>query len=211
MLQVTNVSEFRKNLKKYIDGVAGTHHKVIVNSNGKSVVMMSLDEFNGMDETDYLFHKFYSEKPWTSSSGRRLFITLLDLNLEKQVFFTFSPLFHLVLSLVMAARSGFKFFTNSSCCGCLDRCNSSSLRPSMDEETLTTPNPKCRLFYKIDLLINGLCGIVFNRFYRLVIHLPVVGIFDPACELLPPWTKQLYLCTVAPIPSLWPNPPPFPN
>jgi|LakMenEpi03Aug12_release.lakeMendotaPanAssembly.Ray.scaffolds.fasta_scaffold37312_3 antitoxin YefM len=54
MLQVTNVSEFRKNLKKYIDGVAGTHHKVIVNSNGKSVVMMSLDEFNGMDETDYL-------------------------------------------------------------------------------------------------------------------------------------------------------------
>lgn len=54
MLQVTNVSEFRKNLKKYIDGVAGTHHKVIINSNGKSVVMMSLDEYNGMDETDYL-------------------------------------------------------------------------------------------------------------------------------------------------------------
>jgi antitoxin YefM len=54
MLQVTNVSEFRKNLKKYIDGVAGTHHKVIVNSNGKSVVMMSLDEYNDIDETDYL-------------------------------------------------------------------------------------------------------------------------------------------------------------
>lgn len=54
MLQVTNVSEFRKNLKKYIDGVAGTHHKVIVNSNGKSVVVMSLDEYNSMDETDFL-------------------------------------------------------------------------------------------------------------------------------------------------------------
>jgi antitoxin YefM len=54
MLQVTNVSEFRKNLKKYIDGVAGSHHKVIVNSNGKSVVVMSLDEYNDMDETDYL-------------------------------------------------------------------------------------------------------------------------------------------------------------
>jgi hypothetical protein len=26
----------------------------------------------------------------------------------------------------------------------------------------------------------------------------MVGIFDPACELLPPWTKELYLCTVAP-------------
>jgi antitoxin YefM len=54
MLQVTNVSEFRKNLKKYIDGVAGTHHKVIINSNGKSVVMMSLDEYNEIDETDLL-------------------------------------------------------------------------------------------------------------------------------------------------------------
>lgn len=54
MLQVTNISEFRKNLKKYIEGVAGSHHKVIINSNGKSVVLMSLDEYNEMDETDYL-------------------------------------------------------------------------------------------------------------------------------------------------------------
>jgi hypothetical protein len=26
----------------------------------------------------------------------------------------------------------------------------------------------------------------------------MVDIFDPACELLPPWTKELYLCSVAP-------------
>jgi antitoxin YefM len=62
MLQVTNVSEFRKNLKKYIDGVAGTHHKVIVNSNGKSVVLMSLDEYNEMDETDYLLSSEENKK-----------------------------------------------------------------------------------------------------------------------------------------------------
>jgi hypothetical protein len=36
----------------------------------------------------------------------------------------------------------------------------------------------------------------------------MVVIFDPACELLPPWTKELYLCTFAPLPSLWPPPPP---
>jgi hypothetical protein len=29
----------------------------------------------------------------------------------------------------------------------------------------------------------------------------MVGIFDPAWELLPPWTKELYLCTVAPLPQ----------
>jgi antitoxin YefM len=54
MLQVTNVSDFRKNLKKYIDGVAGTHNTLIVNSNGKTVVVMALEEYNKMDETDYL-------------------------------------------------------------------------------------------------------------------------------------------------------------
>jgi hypothetical protein len=39
----------------------------------------------------------------------------------------------------------------------------------------------------------------------------MVYIFDPACELLPPWTKELYLCTVAPLPSLLPPPPPSPR
>ncbi len=50
--------------------------------------------------------------------------------------------------------------------------------------------------------VNGLCDIVFNRFYRLEIHSLVVGTFDSACELLPQWMKELYLCTVAPLPSL---------
>ncbi len=38
----------------------------------------------------------------------------------------------------------------------------------------------------------------------------MVGIFEPACELLPPWTKELlYTCVLLPhLPSLWP-PPPF--
>jgi hypothetical protein len=39
----------------------------------------------------------------------------------------------------------------------------------------------------------------------------MVGIFDPACELLSPWTKELYLCTVAPLSSLWPSPHPSPR
>jgi hypothetical protein len=50
--------------------------------------------------------------------------------------------------------------------------------------------------------VDGICGIVFNIFYRLEIHSFMEGIFDPACELLPAWTKELNLCTVAPLPSL---------
>jgi hypothetical protein len=35
----------------------------------------------------------------------------------------------------------------------------------------------------------------------------MANIFNPACELLHPWTKELYLCTVAPLACLWPPPP----
>ncbi len=55
--------------------------------------------------------------------------------------------------------------------------------------------------------VNRICGIVFNRFYRLEIHSLIDGIFDPACEQLPPWMKELFLCPVAPLSSLWPPPP----
>jgi hypothetical protein len=79
----------------------------------------------------------------------------------------------------------------------------------MDELTIKTPNPISRLFFKIDLLTEfaALCLIDFID-WRYIHSL--VGIFDPACELLPPWTKELYLCTVDPLSSLWPPPPPPP-
>jgi hypothetical protein len=62
----------------------------------------------------------------------------------------------------------------------------------MDEWTIKTPNPKCRLFFKIDLLtdIAALCLTDFIDWRY--IH-SVVCIFDPACELLPPWTKETIL------------------
>jgi hypothetical protein len=61
--------------------------------------------------------------------------------------------------------------------------------------------------------VNRLCGILFNRFYRPEIHSLMVGIFDPAYELLPPWMKELCLCTV-PFPLYLLSdllPPPFSN
>ncbi len=46
-------------------------------------------------------------------------------------------------------------------------------------------------------------------------HSLMVCVFDPACELLPPWMKELYLCTVVPLlyilSDLLPPPPPLPN
>jgi hypothetical protein len=101
----------------------------------------------------------------------------------------------------------------------------------MDEWIIKTPNPKCRLFFKIDLLADyAACvletGDTFTHgwYFR-----------DPACELLPPdegtiktpnpkcclywcliefidwrysqscWYFRPLLWTVAPLPSLWPT------
>lgn len=51
---VANMSQFRKDLKFYIDSVTDNHDTLIVNGNGKTVVVMSLDDYNEMEETDYL-------------------------------------------------------------------------------------------------------------------------------------------------------------
>jgi hypothetical protein len=63
-----------------------------------------------------------------------------------------------------------------------------------------TPNPICRLFFKIDLL-TGFAALCLTDFIDWRYIHSWSGIFDPACEQLPPWTKELYLCTVAPLSS----------
>jgi hypothetical protein len=55
----------------------------------------------------------------------------------------------------------------------------------MDEGTIKTPNPKCRLYWRLIEFI--------DRRYCTVSH---VDIFDPSCELLP-----LYLLSDLPHPS----------
>jgi hypothetical protein len=60
---------------------------------------------------------------------------------------------------------------------------------------IKTPNPISRLFFKIYLLTEFVALCLTDFIDWRYIH-SLVGIFDPACELLPPWMKELYLCTV---------------
>ena len=54
-MKVANYSEFRKNLKSRLDDVTANNDLLVVHrQGGKSVVVMSLDEYNGIDETQYL-------------------------------------------------------------------------------------------------------------------------------------------------------------
>lgn len=54
-MQVANYSEFRKNVKACLDKVSENNEPLIIHrSGGKSVVVISVDEYNSMDETEYL-------------------------------------------------------------------------------------------------------------------------------------------------------------
>ncbi len=74
--------------------------------------------------------------------------------------------------------------------------------------------PYMSAFLKIDLLTHFATLCLTDFIDWRYIH-SVVCIFDPVCELLPPWTKELYLCTVGPLLYLLsdplPHPPPPPN
>lgn len=54
-MKTVNYSELRQNLKSNLDLVSEDSDILIVHrSKGKSVVMMSLDDFNSLQETQYL-------------------------------------------------------------------------------------------------------------------------------------------------------------
>lgn len=54
-MKTTSYTNSRANLKSYIDAVIDDYDTVVVNrGNGKGVVMISLDEYNSLKETEYL-------------------------------------------------------------------------------------------------------------------------------------------------------------
>lgn len=54
-MKTTSYTDLKANLKSYIDAVIDDYDTVVVNhGNGKGVVMISLDEYNSLKETEYL-------------------------------------------------------------------------------------------------------------------------------------------------------------
>jgi antitoxin YefM len=64
-MRTTSSTDFRKNLSKVMDEVNEDHTPyIITRSKGKPIVVMSLDDYNAMDETAYLLS--------TSDNAKRL-------------------------------------------------------------------------------------------------------------------------------------------
>ena len=54
-MRTANYTDLRTNLKSYIDSVIDDYDTVVINrGNGKGVVMISLDEYNSITETEYI-------------------------------------------------------------------------------------------------------------------------------------------------------------
>ena len=67
-MQVMNFTEVRNNLKSIFDSVIQNSEEVIVNrKNGENVVIISLDEYNSMKETEYLMSS-PANKKWLLKS-----------------------------------------------------------------------------------------------------------------------------------------------
>ncbi|MFZ5628855.1 MAG: type II toxin-antitoxin system Phd/YefM family antitoxin [Spirochaetota bacterium] len=62
-MEAVSYSDLRKNLKKYMDDVYSGHYPLIITrKNDENVVMLSLDEFNALQETNYLLATKANEK-----------------------------------------------------------------------------------------------------------------------------------------------------
>ncbi|WP_195501211.1 type II toxin-antitoxin system Phd/YefM family antitoxin [Bacteroides clarus] len=54
-MRTVNYSELRNNLKHYLDGVINDSEPLLVHRSGsESVVVISLDEYNSIKETEYI-------------------------------------------------------------------------------------------------------------------------------------------------------------
>lgn len=67
-MQVLNFTEVRNNLKSIFDSVIQNSDEVIVNrKNGENVVIISLDHYNSLNETEYLMKSLVNKERLLSS------------------------------------------------------------------------------------------------------------------------------------------------
>lgn len=67
-MRTTSSTDFRKNLSKVMDAVNDDHTPyIITRGNGKPVVVMSLEDYNAMDETAYLLSSDANRKELLAS------------------------------------------------------------------------------------------------------------------------------------------------
>mgnify|MGYP001193882571 FL=1 len=53
-IKTTTITEFRKDIKSYVDNVIDDHDTIIIPRKSDGIVVMSLQEYNSIKETSYI-------------------------------------------------------------------------------------------------------------------------------------------------------------
>lgn len=61
-MTTTSATNFRANIKQYLAAVINDSQEVIINRGSESAVLISLDEYNSLKETEYLMSSKEMEK-----------------------------------------------------------------------------------------------------------------------------------------------------
>ena len=88
-MRTANYTDLRANLKSYIDAVIDDYDTVVVNrGNGKGVVMISLDEYNSLKETEYIMSSpdtmeaIHKREEYFTQSGNKAILNKIKTLLE---------------------------------------------------------------------------------------------------------------------------------
>ena len=60
-MKVTNITDFRSNAKQYIDSVIRDHSALVINRGKTAAVLISLDEYNSIVETERIMSSRHYE------------------------------------------------------------------------------------------------------------------------------------------------------
>lgn len=58
-MNVTNITDFRANVKQYIESVIMNHSALVINRGNTAAVLISLEEYNAIKETERLLSSNY--------------------------------------------------------------------------------------------------------------------------------------------------------
>lgn len=58
-MNVTNITDFRANVKQYIESVIRNHDALVINRGNTAAVLISLEEYNAIRETERLLSSNY--------------------------------------------------------------------------------------------------------------------------------------------------------
>lgn len=83
LMNAISYSDLRKNLKKYLDEVYSGHYPLIITrKNDENLVMLSLEEYNSLQETQYLL---------SNSANARHLEESVDQHRQRRFAGTFEP------------------------------------------------------------------------------------------------------------------------